>query len=453
MAKVSIIITARNYGRYLSQCIDSALRQQYPSFEVIVADDGSTDDTPAVLERYAGRVRALRLEGVGLARACNAAIAVSSGDYVVRFDADDFFDENLVLVEANVLDLNPNVHLVYPDYYRVNADGQILELARQPRIYDQVKVLDRNPLAIGAMYRRECYDAIGGYDEELRQQEDYDFWLRFTSRFTAHNVNLPLMYYRQHDVSMSTNAAGRLDARRRVKTKFIESRGGLPSSRVLGVVPAMARLIEGVKLPLADVGGRPLLSYVISALRATPAVDRIVVSTEDAEVADAARLLGASVPYLRPPHLARSGASVEAVVQHLLQRLAVDEDYRPDLVAVAHVHSPMLQAKHIVEALQSMAIYETDSVLSVTPDLSFHWRPGEFGLEPVGYQKRLLREEKDMIFKENGALYLVRAECARAQDFIGRRVGHVEMLASESLRIATPHDLFMARQMLASVPA
>jgi N-acylneuraminate cytidylyltransferase len=249
---------------------------------------------------------------------------------------------------------------------------------------------------------------------------------------------------------MSTNAAGRLNARRRVKAKFVESQGAAPLGRALGIVPAMARPIGGVKMPLRMLAGRPLLDYPIRALLAVPEIDRIIVSTEDDEIASLARKLGADVPGLRPAHLSRAGVSVEAVVQNMLQELERREEYHPSLLAIAHVHSPFLRGKHITEAMHSMSIYSADSVISVTKDLTFHWRRGVEGLEPVGYQKRLLRAEKDIIFKETGALYVVRAEHAHRQDLIGKRVGHVEMLPEEALRIENEQDFLIAETMLAT---
>ena len=450
MPKVSIIVTAHNYGEYLEQCLDSALGQHHDSFEVVVADDGSTDNTPEVLRRYEGRVTVLRLSGVGLAAACNAAIRASSGEYIVRLDADDFFDENLLLVEANVLDRRSDVHLVYPDYYRVSASGEILEVVRLPKVYEEVRLLDRSALAIGAMYRRHCYDTIGGYDEELTQQEDYDFWLRFVDRFRVHNVNVPLMYYRQHERSMSLNRAGQLAARRTVKRKFVERHSDIDGRRILAVVPAMAKRMNGQKLPLHPLAGRSVLSYVVHALGQTPLLDRVVVSTEDEEVAAEARRLGADVPFLRPAALARSSVSVESVVQQLVARLEEQEGYVPDMVAVAHVHSPFLRAEHVTEAIHTMAVYDTDSVISVTLDLTFHWKRGVGGLEPVGYRKRLLREEKDLVFKENGALYVARTELVRRQALVGDQVGHIEMLDQESMRLESPHSFWVAEQMLAN---
>jgi len=200
--KVSIIITAHNYGKYLCQAIDSVLAQCYKNFEIVVVDDGSTDNTPVILENYKKKhgdiIKVVTLTGLGLAKACNVGIKVSEGEYVVRLDADDYFDENLLLIESNILDNDPEIHMVYPDYYRITKQGEIIDHCRLLKANVEVKLLDRSPLAAGAMYRRYCYDAIGGYNEGLRYQEDYDFWIKFIDKFNVYNVNLPLIYYRQH---------------------------------------------------------------------------------------------------------------------------------------------------------------------------------------------------------------------------------------------------------------
>lgn len=449
--KVSVIVTAHNYGKYLDQAVRSVLAQTYADFEVVVVDDGSTDYTAEVLRGLQGhpRVRVVQLAGVGLAAAANRGIAASRGEYVVRLDADDYFDENILLVEAHVLDTRPQTHMVFPDYYRVDPHGGILELVRLPKVHDEVTLLDRSPLAAGAMFRRSCFDALGGYDERLRYQEDYDFWVRFVDRFNVYNVNLPLVYYRQHDRNMSRNFDGRMDARRRVKERFVETKGVRGSRSVMAVVPAMANVRNGAKLPLLPVGGRPLLAWTLEEALQVKGLDRVVVSTEDPEVAEVARQLGANVPFLRPRELARSSVSVEEVVRHALARLDELEGYRPDLVTILYVVSPLRRAAHITEAIDTHLLYEADTVLSVCQDLSYHWRRGRDGLEPVGYQKRLLREEKETIFKENGAVYVTSASLIRNGGFPGPRVSYIEMAPQESFRIESEFDLWVAEQLIA----
>jgi len=125
--KASIIITAHNYADYLPACLDSALNQTYDDYEIIVVDDGSTDETSNILREYKfehpDTIRCIRLEGQGLPGAANAGIEIAEGEYVVRLDGDDMFDENILTVEINYLESNPQMDLVYPDYYTVDADG------------------------------------------------------------------------------------------------------------------------------------------------------------------------------------------------------------------------------------------------------------------------------------------------------------------------------------------
>jgi len=450
--KVSVILTARDYGKYLDRAIQSVLNQTYQDLELVIVDDGSTDYTAEVLSVYTEhpRVRVMRLEGCGLATASNAGVTASSGEYVIRLDADDYFDENILLVEMQFLDTHPHVHMVFPDYYRVDVRGGILEHVRLPKVHDEVKLLDHSPLATGAMFRRWCFEALGGYDESLRYQEDYDFWVRFIERFNVYNLNLPLLYYRKHDRNMSRNFEGRMEARRRIKEKLVESRGVKGTKRVLAVVPAMAQIRDGEKLPLVPLAGRPLLTYTVEEAVQVKHLDRVVVSTESPEVAELACQLGADVPFLRPHELASSSVSFTELVRHLLSRLEEEEGYRPDLVAILQILTPFRQAKHIIEAINTLLLYEADSVIGVVQDLTNHWRRGREGLELVGYPRRLLREEKETIYKENGAIYVVSAALARSEDIIGKRVSYIEMTPHESLRLETDFDFWVAEQMIKS---
>jgi len=219
--KVSVIVTAHNYAEFLEECLDSVLRQTYDDFELVVVDDGSTDETPELLRDYSYEypeiIKVVTLSGEGLPSACNRGIEAADGEYIIRLDADDYFDKNILTVEASYLDANPEIDLVYPDYYTIDKGGEIKNHVRLPKVGEEVKLLDRSPLAAGAMYRRSAWEQIGGYNESLNYQEDYDFWIKFITEYDVHNVNLPLMYYRQHGSSMSTNFTARMNARRDVK--------------------------------------------------------------------------------------------------------------------------------------------------------------------------------------------------------------------------------------------
>lgn len=444
--KVSIVITAHNYAKYLPRALESALGQAYASFEVVVVNDGSTDGTDVLLESYSGRtnLKIVTLRGVGLAAASNQGIDAAEGEYIVRLDADDWFDENLIVVLANYLDKYPNVGMVFCDYHTVDVHGDLIQTIRRAKANDEVELLDRPCLAAGAMYRRRCYDVVGGYNESLRYQEDYDFWIKFIEKFEVRNVSLPLMYYRQHGSSMSRNWDGRMQARRRVKHKFVQEHRSLDGRRVLAVIPARADRFDGTKFPLLELGGQTLLERAVGKLAAVDSVERVIVSTEDPEIAEHALVIGAEVPLLRSRSTISSAVTFAAALGELTDWLKREEGYEPDIIAVHYPHSPFLQPEHFEEAIDSMLLYRTDSVLAVVEDLTYHWKIGANGLEPVGYQQRVVRQDKDLIFKEAGGMYLVRdADMPGGDDLLYGKIGHIELSPKEAFRIygAWEYDL------------
>ena len=120
---VTVYITNHNYGRYVRQSIESVLNQKFSAFELIIIDDGSTDGSLEIIAEYEQhpQVRVVSQENRGLVVANNIALRMSRGRYIVRLDADDYFDDNALLVMSNYLETHPEVGLVFPDYYTVDA--------------------------------------------------------------------------------------------------------------------------------------------------------------------------------------------------------------------------------------------------------------------------------------------------------------------------------------------
>ena len=93
-------------------------------------------------------------------------------------------------------------------------------------------------------------------------------------------------------------------------------------------------------------------------------------------------------------------------------------------------------------------MYSAENVIGVTTDLTFHWKPGEYGLTPVGYQKRLVKEDKETVYKENGSIYVVNAKNLQEGGYLGKRIGHIEMSIISSWKVETDFDLWIAERML-----
>src|ERR1700730_11250443 len=145
--RISVYIPSHNYGRFLGEAIESVLRQSVNDWELIVIDDGSTDETSSVMDLYRGhpRISLHRKEGIGLTAVCNFALKQAKGRYVIRLDGDDVFDENILLVLGNILDRDPSLALVFPDYYLFDQFGEIFAQERRNRLYSGSHNFDMPP--------------------------------------------------------------------------------------------------------------------------------------------------------------------------------------------------------------------------------------------------------------------------------------------------------------------
>ena len=230
---VSLIIATFNHARFLGAALDSALAQTLKGVEVIVVDDGSTDGTPAVLARYADRVRVIRQTNRGLAVARNTGLAAARGTYVSFLDADDVVLPTKLAEQVAQLEAAPTVGWTYCDVLiETVATGH--EMRASERFGYGARMLDGwlfpelihgNFIpAIAPLVRRTVLDAAGGFDDRLTALEDWDLWLRLSLIAEARYSPAVLVRYRVHPGGMSEDRS-RMDRNRfRVLDKLCRTR-------------------------------------------------------------------------------------------------------------------------------------------------------------------------------------------------------------------------------------
>jgi CMP-N,N'-diacetyllegionaminic acid synthase len=241
---------------------------------------------------------------------------------------------------------------------------------------------------------------------------------------------------------MTLNNEEILEARRQIKQSYIDRELKEPRPKVLGIIPARAHDYCDY-LAIRKLGDKPLIAHTIEAALKTELLDRVIFTTEDKGIAEVAQSYGVEV-IMRPPELARG--YVERTVPYILEKLE-EADYHPDIVALLHVNSPFKKAEHITEAINTLIIYDVDSVISVCEDRKFHYQHDTYGLRPL-FEKRLLRLEKEDLYEENGAIYVSRRDVATAENFLGKRIGHILMTGEESVRINSEPDFWLAEQLM-----
>lgn len=178
---ISVIIPAYNQARYVSQSLQSVLNQTYPNFELIVVDDGSTDETPQIIARVQDpRVRVIRQANAGLSAARNTGLRESSAPLVTFLDADDYFLPDKLEVLLRFLEEHPDTGLVAGKARYIDHLSNTLPSPAMPSTrLDLPELLYENPICVSSiLMRRMWLERVGVFDETLRACEDWDMWLR-----------------------------------------------------------------------------------------------------------------------------------------------------------------------------------------------------------------------------------------------------------------------------------
>ncbi len=200
--EVSVVIPAYNSAHSLSDAIDSVRMQRWPNLEIIVVDDGSTDQTDRVLTDLAGPdVHVIRQEeNAGPAAARNAGIQAAHGKWIAFLDADDIWLPGKLKKQFQAICRNPDAAVVYSDGYVRHVDGQLRERrARRPRHSVLRELLWGSLFSMSStMVRRNCFHAAGAFDVQLRTGEDWDIWLRLATSYRSVCVEEPLIVVAKH---------------------------------------------------------------------------------------------------------------------------------------------------------------------------------------------------------------------------------------------------------------
>jgi len=241
---VSIIVTAFNVQPYIAETIESILTQTYSHWELIVVNDGSTDGTAGVLERFRAepRVRLLQQANGGSASARNAGARAARGEFLAFIDGDDVATPRRVGAPLEVLARRREVVLVYGRIDLIDERSEFLGSRRNPARYRSGWVADelryRNFIPFSTItVRRDVFWQLGGFDESIRSSEDWEFLFRLATRFPVEFVDECLVLYRVRPGSKTMDVAAKERAIRAVQEKIF---CGAHSLEIHGSVPPLA---------------------------------------------------------------------------------------------------------------------------------------------------------------------------------------------------------------------
>jgi len=273
---VSVIIPAYNQGHYLDQAVQSVLGQTYPDFEIIIVDDGSTDNTASIGCSYnAPHIHYVRQENQGLSAARNTGLRFAQGEFISYLDSDDLFlpDKLKLLMEA--FETHPEFGFVAGQAIPINEAGEpIGKLYDSPIPEPAEELLLGNPLHVGSiLIRRSWQDRAGEFDVSLRSYEDWDMWLRLVRLGCRMGwVAQPVSLYRFHTAQMTRIGSQMTNATFAVLEKVYQSNDLPPAWQALrdraysnASLRAMAQAYHAQDFPQAK-------EFMIEAIRLNPAL-------------------------------------------------------------------------------------------------------------------------------------------------------------------------------------
>lgn len=207
---VSVVIPVYNGATTVKQTIESVLGQTYQDFEIIVINDGSQDETLAVISSIQDkRIKVFSYSNAGLSASRNRGFARACGEFIAFLDADDLWTSDKLELQLKALEQNPQAFVAYSWTDHIDESGKFLRPAsytsENGNIYE--RLLIGNFLACGSntLIRTQALKEVGGFDESLNSAEDWDMWLRLAARYEFVVVPRPQVLYRISPYSMSAN--------------------------------------------------------------------------------------------------------------------------------------------------------------------------------------------------------------------------------------------------------
>ncbi|MEO0836014.1 MAG: glycosyltransferase family A protein [Cyanobacteria bacterium J06642_3] len=238
MVKVSVIIPAYNGDRYLGAAIDSILEQTFTDYEIIVVDDGSTDNTPQIAQQYGAAVRYLSQTNQGVAASRNLGLSTAKGEYITFLDQDDIFLPHKLASQVDLLDQDPNLGMVNSGWQITNQQGE-LQAAVEP--WQQIPELTTanliiwKPVFLGAMlFRQSWLQQTAGFDTTLSQTPDVDLVMNLAKLgCPAAWVEQTTVQYRQHETNASKNTLLQAEELNQITARFFNQANLTPEIKAL----------------------------------------------------------------------------------------------------------------------------------------------------------------------------------------------------------------------------
>lgn len=442
--KVTVYIPCHNYGSFLQEAIESVLRQTYDSWELLVINDNSSDNTADVMEYYIGdeRIRLFHTTYGSLPKVCNLAIHEARGEYIIRLDGDDIFGSNILLVLANYLDRHPDCAMVFPDYYLVDESGTIFSHEWREKVFKNNHVFDDPANGACCLIRTNTLKGFACYREDLGAQDGFDLWSKLVNAHNFANVNIPLFYYRRHSSNLTGDTSRILSARRKIKLDLISN--SVENFRPLTLfIPCRRNYDFILDLWNTKINEKTLLEFEIEKGLPSKLFDHIVVACDNPEAEKV--LNGYSDPrlsfHLRSREDTIRSASLADTLKALFARI---DPQLSGTTVISYPQAPFITLDSLEEAVTTLIANNADAAMGVIEVAHPLFKRDSHGLTQIN-PSRGLRSDFDSIYQQVNTARALKNRNVAKGSINGPFMVHFPMSNDENFFISSYQKMRIAR--------
>lgn len=452
---ITIYLPCRNYGRFLDEALKSLEKQIYTNWELFIIDEASEDDTLVIAEYFKTKV-SQNVEIIknnipqGLQKGANKVLSLAKGKYIIRLDADDWFDEMALLLMVSKLESDTSLGIVYGNYYYTDEKGNILGFERRHKLGEEDKSHHLPPHGACTMIKTNILKSVGGYSEDINAQDGWELWFKLIQKTKAASIEAPIFYYRQHGNSLSRDSKRLLDARAKIFDKVSSSlKNGAYHPTCLAVIPVKESYPNFKNVPYQQIDGKSLLQLSIESAQMSEHVTDVMISTESNSVITFAQKLVQNgtvkehIQAKRPENLSdTSSLHPLDILKHSLNEYYQIYNNYPDIILFLSLHAPYRQAVHVDKAINVLHVQSCDSVVSVIEEREPMFSHGQDGLNLINPGRfKGLSYEREKLYKFNGAIIGTWTEHILSGSLFGEKIGYIEMSEIDSMQVKKKNEL------------
>lgn len=450
---VTVYITNFNYEPYVAEAITSVLTQSYQNIELIIIDDGSTDGSKSVIDRFEANNNIITVfqSNQGLTKTNNVALALAKGSYIVRLDADDRFCEHAIsklLAGFN----NDKVAMVFGNWNIIDSHGNYLYTYKRHDFQKDVTLLDSPAHGACTMFRTDYLRQVGGYNEELLCQDGYELWFRIIEKFVVRNIDDIVFEYRRHGENLTGNEDRILSTRAKV-LKSVAERRNRPTCKTFCVVPIRGATVDSRSRPFQKLGGKFLIDQVIEGIINSEVFSQVIVSTPDMEVVDYVECKYSTEVWIHNRQLdtSRINVGIDPVIVDILQN-AFPQLAKFNYGMLLSVDRPFNKSHLFSSAISIASIFGVDNVIGVRPSSDVFFNHNGGSLEGINFSKSSLRLERNDLYQMVRGFNLFKVENVINEHSIwGDVIGHVVLDQKTSFCLESQLDTVIAESLLTNV--